>query len=73
MMTRSHWPGAGVPRQPNHDGDDCGCVASGDSLRCGCGCLLARFLPSGELELKCRRCKRTVAVPIERTVEEESP
>ena len=32
-------------------------------LRCGCGCLLARFL-ADEIELKCRRCKRMVIVSV---------
>jgi phage FluMu protein Com len=31
-------------------------------LRCACGSLLARYV-GGRLELKCRRCKRTVTVP----------
>lgn len=30
-------------------------------LRCTCGSLLARYVPGG-IELKCRRCKRTVIV-----------
>jgi phage FluMu protein Com len=34
------------------------------SLRCCCGSLLARLVPDG-VELKCRRCKRRVIVPIE--------
>jgi hypothetical protein len=33
-------------------------------LRCGCGSLLARLVPGG-VELKCRRCKRTVMVPLD--------
>jgi phage FluMu protein Com len=32
-------------------------------LRCGCGSLMARLTPSG-IELKCRRCKRLVVVPV---------
>lgn len=35
-----------------------------DSLRCACGSLLARYV-AGAIELKCRRCKRTVLVPID--------
>jgi len=31
--------------------------------RCMCGSLLARWVEGG-VELKCRRCKRTVRVPI---------
>jgi hypothetical protein len=37
----------------------------GNVLRCVCGSLLARFV-EGKVELKCRRCRRTVMVPIER-------
>lgn len=33
----------------------------GDSLRCACGSLLGRSVLSG-LELKCRRCRRTVVL-----------
>jgi hypothetical protein len=32
-------------------------------LRCGCGSLLARRVAEG-VELKCRRCKRTVVLPL---------
>ncbi len=32
-------------------------------LRCGCGSLLARRV-SGGVELKCRRCKRTLILPL---------
>lgn len=32
-------------------------------LRCACGSLLARRVPEG-IELKCRRCKRTVVIPV---------
>jgi phage FluMu protein Com len=38
--------------------------AARDDVRCDCGSLLARWTPDG-LELKCRRCKRHVIVPIE--------
>ena len=31
--------------------------------RCLCGSLLARVIPAG-VELKCRRCKRTLLVPL---------
>ena len=31
--------------------------------RCACGSLLARWVEGG-VELKCRRCKRTVLVPL---------
>jgi len=32
-------------------------------LRCDCGNLMARMTSAG-LELKCRRCKRLVVVPV---------
>ncbi len=32
-------------------------------LRCGCGSLMARLTRTG-LELKCRRCKRLIVVPL---------
>lgn len=35
-----------------------------DGLRCACGSLLARYV-AGAIELKCRRCKRTVLVPLD--------
>lgn len=31
--------------------------------RCGCGNLLARITPRG-VEVKCRRCKRVVLLPV---------
>lgn len=34
-------------------------------FRCLCGSMLARLVPGG-VELKCRRCKRQVVVPLER-------
>lgn len=40
-----------------------GCA--GGALRCACGSLLARLVPGG-VELKCRRCKRAVIVPLDR-------
>jgi hypothetical protein len=33
-------------------------------FRCLCGSMLARLVP-GEVELKCRRCKRQVVVRLE--------
>lgn len=42
-----------APAAPTH-GDDC---------RCLCGSLLARLV-EGAVELKCRRCKRTLRVPL---------
>jgi hypothetical protein len=42
-----------TPRRP---------VASAD-CRCACGSLVARLVPEG-VELKCRRCKRTLVVAL---------
>jgi hypothetical protein len=36
-------------------------------FRCLCGSMLARLVPGG-VELKCRRCKRQVIVPLEKNV-----
>ena len=47
--------------------DHCGGNAvrqDGDVLRCACGSLLAKHVLNG-IELKCRRCKRTVLVSAE--------
>jgi len=41
-------------RNGRHDPDEC---------RCLCGSLVARRVPDG-VELKCRRCKRTVVIPL---------
>ena len=35
-----------------------------NELRCICGSLLARVIPEG-VELKCRKCKRHIILPIE--------
>ncbi len=35
-----------------------------NECRCLCGSLVARRVPDG-VELKCRRCKRTVVLPLE--------
>jgi phage FluMu protein Com len=43
-------------------------VSEGEALRCHCGSLLARLVPGG-VELKCRRCKRTVVIALEREAE----
>jgi len=40
----------------------------GDLLRCECGSLLARLV-AGRVELKCRRCKRTVTLMLDQTSE----
>jgi hypothetical protein len=42
--------------------DEAGLAGCAD-LRCGCGNLLARRVAGG-VELKCRRCKRTVVLPL---------
>ena len=41
------------------------CHGEGE-LRCGCGSLLARVVEDA-VELKCRRCKRTWTIPLQRT------
>jgi hypothetical protein len=49
--------------------DHCGGSAlalEGGLVRCLCGSLLARYVDRG-LELKCRRCKRTVTVALRAT------
>jgi phage FluMu protein Com len=38
--------------------------ATACDLRCLCGRLLARLVAGG-VELRCRRCKRTLVVPLE--------
>jgi hypothetical protein len=40
------------------------CAPEGADCRCLCGSLLARVVEGG-VELKCRRCKRTLLVPLE--------
>ena len=41
----------------------CECGGAVADLRCDCGSLLARRVAGG-VELKCRRCKRTVVLPL---------
>jgi phage FluMu protein Com len=57
---------------PQRNGcDGCGVGLSGrdgDDLRCACGNLIARLV-AGRLELKCRRCKRTITLPISSTAD----
>jgi hypothetical protein len=48
-------PPSAPPRAPVSAAQDC---------RCTCGSLLARWVPGG-VELKCRRCKRTLQLPVE--------
>ena len=54
-----------TPAAPGRDvARPCGCGGSVGDLRCDCGSLLARRVADG-VELKCRRCKRTVVLPLE--------
>lgn len=46
------------------DGHPCDHPAARQDMRCSCGSLLARLV-SGGVELKCRRCKRTMVLPLE--------
>ncbi|WP_437339185.1 hypothetical protein [Sorangium sp. So ce394] len=43
----------------------CGVAGHGgtEAVRCDCGSMLARHVAGG-IELKCRRCKRVVVIPI---------
>jgi phage FluMu protein Com len=43
---------------------DASICGSSDEVRCDCGSLLARLVAGG-VELKCRRCKRAIVLPIE--------
>ena len=54
MQSRSQSQHNGTQRAADLDG----------SLRCGCGNLLARVVAEG-VEIKCRRCKRHVIVPVD--------
>ncbi|HWO10571.1 MAG TPA: hypothetical protein VNN80_13860 [Polyangiaceae bacterium] len=56
-------PARTSPNDPRFGSSALGACAH-DDLRCACGSLLARRVPAG-VELKCRRCKRTVVVPLE--------
>jgi len=38
-------------------------AAGACECRCACGSLLARLVPGG-VEVKCRRCKRTLVLPL---------
>ncbi len=40
-------------------------TGGGRDLRCSCGSLLAR-IEAGDLEIRCRRCKRTVRLELRR-------
>jgi len=56
----------GGPIRFEDDCSDCSrsCADAGD-VRCGCGSLLARVV-AGCVELKCRRCKKTWTIPLDR-------
>lgn len=57
-------PVARATRDPPRDAArPCRCGETGAEVRCDCGSLLARQVESG-IELKCRRCKRTVVLPL---------
>lgn len=60
-MAREHRDG---PIRFDDEGARACAHGSGD-VRCGCGSLLARVV-SGSVELKCRRCKKTWMIPLER-------
>jgi hypothetical protein len=49
-----------------------GAGAPAAECRCLCGSLLARVVDGG-VELKCRRCKRTVLVPLADQAARSSP
>ena len=59
VMAKS--PAESTADRPTDDGPRTG---DDGTLRCGCGALLARYVPGG-IELKCRRCKRTVVLAVE--------
>ena len=45
-------------------------IKDGAALRCHCGSLLARLVPKG-VEIKCRRCKRRVVIPLSTSARED--
>jgi hypothetical protein len=45
------------------DCEECGAGIADRDVRCPCGSLVARYVADG-IELKCRRCKRTIVVPV---------
>jgi hypothetical protein len=53
-------------REPAHKVSDgtAKVTQDGDTLHCPCGSLIARLVPDG-VELKCRRCKRIIVIPLE--------
>ncbi len=44
--------------------DDGNALKTEKALRCDCGSLLARLVAKG-VQIKCRRCKRQVILPVE--------
>ena len=55
-------PVLAIPAEPQREAArPCACGGAGPELRCDCGSLLARRVEGG-VELKCRRCKRTVVL-----------
>jgi hypothetical protein len=54
-------------RERSSNSDPVTVVKDNDSLRCCCGSLLARLVPDG-VELKCRRCKRHLVIPLEMNI-----
>lgn len=50
-------------REPRRNPEPAVTAKDNGSLRCCCGSLLARLVPDG-VELKCRRCKRQIVVPV---------
>ncbi len=51
-----------IPRQGEQETAET-VTQDGDALRCHCGSLVARLVPNG-VEIKCRRCKRRVVIPL---------
>jgi phage FluMu protein Com len=60
-------------RGPGQGKQEPSVLATGDgaALRCHCGSLLARLVPQG-VEIKCRRCKRRVVIPLSASAIESS-
>jgi hypothetical protein len=53
----------GAPRRDDRQPADTA-TRENDALRCHCGSLLARVVPDG-VEIKCRRCKRRLVIPLD--------
>ncbi|CUQ66855.1 protein of unknown function [Candidatus Nitrospira inopinata] len=54
-------PGTSSPKPAATSGSAC----APDDVRCLCGQLLARLVENG-VELKCKRCRRLVTIPLSR-------